>query len=140
MLPSFIVSVFPSAIMRVPPATSGGGVLRYSNISAEEKNIGTLQNHYDSISAMDVLSRLRASATMGQQSPRTTSSDDVTLPTYDRRDVFRQNLSQKSEGGVQDSMSLDLPCAQRVDPTGRSPPAAEAADGASAPTARSLHL
>ena len=64
---------------------------------------------------MAVLSRLRASATMGQQTPRITSSDGVTFSTYDRRDVFRQNLSQKSEGGVQDLMSLDLPCAQRVD-------------------------
>ena len=59
--------------------------------------------------AMAVLSRLRASATMGQQTPR------ITFSTYDGRDVFRQNLSQKSEGGVQDLMSCDLPCAQRVD-------------------------
>ena len=109
--------------------------MRYSNISAEEKKKGTLHNHYDWISAMAVLSRLRASATMGQRSPRTTSSDDVTLPIQlPPATTFRQ--TQKSEGGVQDSMSLDLPCAQRADPTGSSPPAAEAAEGASAPSLR----
>ena len=83
--------------------------MRYSDISEEEKKRGTLQNHNDWISAMAVLSRLRASATMGQQTPR------ITFSTYDGRDVFRQNLSQKSESGVQDLMSCDLPCAQRVD-------------------------
>ena len=104
-------------------------------IDAEEKKKGTLQKHYDWTSAMVVLSRLRASAHDGQQSPRTTSSDDVTLPIQlPPATTFRQ--TQKSEGGVQDSMSLDLPCAQRADPTGSSPPAAEAAEGASAPSLR----
>ena len=104
--------------------------MRYSDISEEEKRKGTLQNHYDWTSAMAVLSRLRASATMGHRSPRTTSSDDVPLS------ILRPPATTTSYRGTQGLMSLDLPCAQRVDPTGSSPPAAEAADGASAPSLR----
>ena len=88
--------------------------MRYSNISAEEKKKGTMYNHYDWTSAMVVLSTLRASTTMGQRSPRTTSSDVVSLSIQlPPATTFRQ--TQTSEGGVQDSMSLDSPCAQRAD-------------------------
>ena len=86
--------------------------MRYSNISAEEKKKGTLQNHYDWISAMAVLSRLRASATMGQRSPRTTSSDDVSLS-------IPSTLASRTTTtclGIKDLMSLDLPRVQSVDP------------------------
>ena len=87
--------------------------MRYSNISAEEKKKGTLHNHYDWISAMVVLSRLRASATMGQRSPRTTSSDDVSLS-------IPSTLASRTTTtclGIQDLMSLDLPRVQSVDPS-----------------------
>ena len=87
--------------------------MRYSNISAEETKKGTMQKHYDLTSAMAVLSRLRASATMGHRSPRTTSSDDVSLS-------IPSTLASRTTNaclGIQDLMSLDLPRVQSVDPS-----------------------
>ena len=83
---------------------NGGGVLRYSNLSAEEKKKGTLQNHYDWTSAMVVLSRLRASAHDGSTvaenylqrrrdaSNPTTSSDYVQTDSKERR--WRPGLNE----------------------------------------------